>query len=698
MSIGYPRHAVATVLATAMLMASPPSAAGDGAVKVRAGTLTLPWYTAENVREADPANPRAMDRFHGTERRGPDRTFQTVVLENEFLRVTVIPEIGGAIASAVFKPTGDELFFGEGKAKQWLPYWESGVKASFPFREHAIGTVGQPAAWRIVHGGDGSATLATWMEFSRFTAPCDQWIYGRYSTMLLSQQFALRPGEATLAATFRLVNPTAYRQGRRLWTDTVFPRNHTPSGAVQADGAPPTRTDTEWVCPAGWVSGHGGANLRRYDESQTPLAPHRAVASIFPWDIPLGFTGLWYPSVKVNRLVLFNPAVSPGAKQWFCGEGDYSPGWTDTFKYNLVEVWNGSDSVFEGVENWIGPGEAWQFTQRYALVGGIGKVSYADANAAVSVRFGAGDRPGELGLVTFRPVARLAASLDGRQLGAAACGPAEPARFALPAGAKAGRVELRADDRLILRQDFPLKPSADTSRHGAIKAALTPSPEQLERSGDNAHYGETFRAAVAAYPAGSLGRGRLLYRDGYLPAAISNLRQAAKIATDRGEAMHLLAAALLEQGDANAAAEACRQSLSAQPPCPPAGYFAALAAVGRRDWADADKSLSALASAVPAHWEGRLLHAWVLANLPSRGGDAQRLADAMEAEDPADPRLALLGVRLAAGRGTTADTKTAQQRRAALDLLSREPGAKRRLAEFEAALNGRFMPPQRMDQ
>ncbi|HZC96081.1 MAG TPA: DUF5107 domain-containing protein, partial [Bradyrhizobium sp.] len=40
-----------------------------------------------------------------------DRTFKTHVLENRYLKVTLLPEFGGRILSIIYKPTGHEQLY-----------------------------------------------------------------------------------------------------------------------------------------------------------------------------------------------------------------------------------------------------------------------------------------------------------------------------------------------------------------------------------------------------------------------------------------------------------------------------------------------------------------------------------------------------------------------------------------------------------
>jgi len=655
--------------------------------------MTLPWYTSETRYEPGVHGSHPLGAFTplpDSKKFAGERSFETVVLQNEYLWVQVVPEIGGAVARAVFKATGEDLFFFEGKAKDWLPFWESGVKVSFPYREHGVATI-QPASYRVVRRDDGSITVAMWMEFSRFNESYHSTFYGRYSAMLLSQHVTLSPGEGSFEVTYRIVNPAPYRQGRQIWNDALFPRNHIETRIVQGDAEPPQLTLTEFVLPAAYVSNHSGKDFRRFDKSQTPLAsyppPH---ISIFAWDVAHGFAGLWYPRVKVNRLRLFDPEISPGVKVFLRGEGTYEPGGLSSHTYNFTEIWGGFDNLFEAVENWIGPGQTYQFTHRFAFVKGIGKVDYANRDAAVNVQLG-GNRP-RVEVVALRPVAKLTATFDGEPLGRGAkCAPDKPACFDLPAGAAGGRLVLTADDRVILDQEFPLNIPDDTSGHDRIQACLNRSGRRYELSdcGGEAWY----RNAIGRYPKESTDRGRVLYRDGQLDAAIKCLRTALEADPADGEGWHLLGAALLEKGAADKANAAFEKAIAAEKPYPPARYFLAMAALAKQDMTTASIMLDRLVKADPLHWEARLLKTWISASAPAARDHAVADARALNDEDPADPRVQFVVGHCAAKAG---DEIVAAHVKAALAQLMKEPGAKSRLEEFKAATRGEYKPPKRL--
>src|ERR1700682_958804 len=65
-----------------------------------------------------------------------DRTFKTHVLENRYLKVTLLPEFGGRILSIIYKPTGHEQLY---RTEVGVPY---GIKGGVFYYD-----------WMMVYGG-----------------------------------------------------------------------------------------------------------------------------------------------------------------------------------------------------------------------------------------------------------------------------------------------------------------------------------------------------------------------------------------------------------------------------------------------------------------------------------------------------------------------------------------------------------------
>src|SRR6202171_823853 len=75
-----------------------------------------------------------------------DRTFRTHVIENRYLKVTLLPEFGGRILSIIYKPTGHEQLYrtevgvpygieGGNFYYDWLMVY-GGIFPTFPDAEH----------------------------------------------------------------------------------------------------------------------------------------------------------------------------------------------------------------------------------------------------------------------------------------------------------------------------------------------------------------------------------------------------------------------------------------------------------------------------------------------------------------------------------------------------------------------------------
>jgi hypothetical protein len=111
-----------SALTAALLLAGGPAAFAQAPLAVRAweGHLDLPTYE-EGAPDAnapfDVFEPRKFNypytlRENLTDRRRPER-WRTLNLENEHLKVSVLPDLGGHLYSCVDKATGAEMFYAQ---------------------------------------------------------------------------------------------------------------------------------------------------------------------------------------------------------------------------------------------------------------------------------------------------------------------------------------------------------------------------------------------------------------------------------------------------------------------------------------------------------------------------------------------------------------------------------------------------------
>ena len=135
------RAAVAVVMVCALRALS---AAPDSPVRVWEDTLELPTYAEGAPNPNPPFDLFALTRFNYpytlrdalSDRRTVQR-WRALHLENEYLRVTVLPDIGGHLYSCIDKVSGRELFYANPSIKKALigyrGAWAAfGIEFNFP--------------------------------------------------------------------------------------------------------------------------------------------------------------------------------------------------------------------------------------------------------------------------------------------------------------------------------------------------------------------------------------------------------------------------------------------------------------------------------------------------------------------------------------------------------------------------------------
>jgi Flp pilus assembly protein TadD len=713
---------ISVVAGTCLAAAIPPSFAAPAEVILLEEPLTMPFrfpgvqetseFGRTVWRDAALAAPGAgKDDPRPQAPIETERTEPSVRIENRWVRVRVLPRWGGVVQSAQAKPGEEDYFVHIRMFRREWPYWQQGVKLSFPFAEHGSILIDQPCAWRRGRTPTGGILASLWQENSRFNhrAPAHHYVETKrgtqkrllpashsspdfmHSDLLVSQIVSVEPDHAAFSIAYRLVNPTAWRQGRRCWNTAFLPRAHTASGAIHWPAPLPSEPlNTEYILPSVHVSHHFAQHLRHTPACLVVDRLPPDDQTLFAWEAPYGFTGAWYPEPRINRLRLTEIAKAPGTKWW---AHPFGPAGRTTHQGGVhygLELWGGTDTIFEGIEHWLEPGEEYRFIHTFLLAKGIGKAEYADRE--VVFHLAGGDTP-RLEVVTLRPRAALAVSFDGAACGAPVpCAPDRPAIVSLPG--TNGRVRLVADGHVIFDRRLPLELKADETRYAAIKAAHEINAITCEMANAKKGYAQPdYRFALdpkKGHPDPSVARGRVLLRDGQVAAAQACLRAAMEQAPEDGEGWHLLGAALLEAGHRDEAVQAFEKALTARARYPAAGYLLAVAMLAEGGADPARATLARLVEARPRHVQARLLHTWLLCQKDPRV--ALREAERLEADDPADPRhvAVLEHARRAAGR--SAEAAAAQSDLAA---LCEHPGAQLRLDEFLAATRGEYRPPLR---
>ena len=184
--------------------------------------LTLPTY------QVDPPEKCPMffknDSYQGASRKiypypleddftgeKGEKTYKAVYLENEYLKVCVLPEIGGRLFYATDKTNGYEIFYRQSVIKPahigMLGAWISGGIEFCVFHHHRA-TTNMPVDYDLVNNEDGSVTL--WIGETELRHRM-KWTFG----------ISLYPGKSYLELDGRLINPTENTNSMLYWANVA---------------------------------------------------------------------------------------------------------------------------------------------------------------------------------------------------------------------------------------------------------------------------------------------------------------------------------------------------------------------------------------------------------------------------------------------------------------------------------------------
>src|SRR4030081_922316 len=240
-------------------------AASPVADRVSLSEATMTWSTVEYATNAENGFvSESLDK-----KTIVDRTFRTHVLENRYLKVTLLPEFGGRISSIIYKPTGHEQLY---RTEVGVPYgikgdtfyydWlmvVGGIFPTFPDAEHGK-TWLKPWDFRVVKQSAAEVTVS--MSFKDdfvFSAAPKQF---RGSTGIEATYYVtLKAGRAALDARVVLKNPQDKTIPYEYWTCTTLAPGSDPNH-------PKTTAGAEIIAPIeAYRTPHWSANLAQGDES-----------------------------------------------------------------------------------------------------------------------------------------------------------------------------------------------------------------------------------------------------------------------------------------------------------------------------------------------------------------------------------------------------------------------------------------------
>jgi tetratricopeptide (TPR) repeat protein len=309
-----------------------------------------------------------------------DREYTALFLENRYLKIMILPELGGRVQMALDKTNGYHFVYYNRVIKPALvglagPWISGGIEFNWP--QHHRPSTFDPLDWRILGGEDGSQTV--WCsEIERMT-------HGRGL-----HGFRLYPDRAYLEILVRLANRTPLPQTFLWWANpavhvdddyqSVFPPD---VHAVMDHGKRAVSTFPIATGVYYNVDYAPGTDISRYKNIPVPT-------SYMAYHSDFDFLGCYDHGVQAGMLHVANHHVVPGKKQWTWGCGDFGRAWdrqlTDA-DGPYVELMCGAYTDNQPDFSWLAPGEEKRFTQVFMPYKGIGPAKNASVDAALNLEF-----------------------------------------------------------------------------------------------------------------------------------------------------------------------------------------------------------------------------------------------------------------------------------------------------------------------
>ncbi|MGN0220538.1 MAG: DUF5107 domain-containing protein [Prevotella sp.] len=263
-----------------------------------------------------------------------DREYKAIWLENDYIKVMILPELGGRVQMAYDKIRERHFVYYNHVVKPALvglvgPWISGGIEFNWP--QHHRPSTFMPADSTIEYGADGSVTV--------WVSEMEKMFHQKGMA-----GFTLRPGCACLEIQGVLYNRTDVPQTFLWWANpavevndayqSVFPPdvNAVFDHGKRAVSSFPIATGTYYK-----VDYSAGVDISNYRNIPVPTS-YMAVNSRF------NFEGGYENDTRAGMLHVASHHFSPGKKQWTWGNGDFGRAWdrnlTDEATPEECERWH----------------------------------------------------------------------------------------------------------------------------------------------------------------------------------------------------------------------------------------------------------------------------------------------------------------------------------------------------------------------
>lgn len=321
-----------------------------------------------------------------------DKEYNAIFLENDYILVMILPEIGGKIQRLYDKTNGyDAVYYNEvikpalvGLAGPWV---SGGIEFNWP--QHHRPSTFDNVDYTIEENSNGSVTV---------------WV-GETEKMFHTKGmagFTVYPDKTYLEIKGQVYNPTDRPQTFLWWanpavavndyTQSIFPPD---VHAVMDHGK---RAVSKFPIADGEyykVNYAPGTDISRYKNIPVPT-------SYMAYHSDFNFIGNYDYSKNAGLLHIADHHVSPGKKQWTWGNGDFGKAWDRNLTDDngpYIELMTGMFTDNQPDFTFLKPYEEKTFTQYFMPYKAVGEISNASTDVAVNMTI----RDDKVDLIFYTP-------------------------------------------------------------------------------------------------------------------------------------------------------------------------------------------------------------------------------------------------------------------------------------------------------
>jgi len=348
--------------------------AAQAQVRVWQATLTLPTYEEAAPDRNPPFDAFSTGRFsypytlrENLTNHRVSQAWRAVYLENEYLKCSVLPDIGGHLYTCIDKLSGQAMFYANPSIKKadigYRGAWAAfGIEFNFPVSHNWVSM--SPVRYSFARHADGSASV--------WVGNIDR-VYG----MEWQVELRLRPGSTVLEEHVTLNNRADVRHRFYWWNN---------AGVEVKD-------DSEICYPMRFTASHGFTDVDTWpvDSTGKDLSIiHNQTdgpVSRFVHGSREPFMGVWRPDTKTGTVHYADYAELPAKKIWSWGVDADGLDWRRTLSDNnsaYVEVQAG---LFRNQETYafLEPRQTIRFSEYWMPVRGIGGIARANLDGVLNL-------------------------------------------------------------------------------------------------------------------------------------------------------------------------------------------------------------------------------------------------------------------------------------------------------------------------